>query len=444
MISQIWNRFRDSIFLLGILTFSLPLKTPVIQLYLENAFGFSFPIQLSTNTLFLPMWLGITVVVNMLRLPRVLGQLKFPLFLMAALFFWMWLGAWFSEWRGHSLKHAGRYTIYFLVFLTLLILVRAQNIRSMTSVLLGWFLFISGLTLAEQLFADWRLQPWFASIGLRLDLHYPPETSRLSSIFENPNPYGLISASLLGIAVYGLSQKLWVLGSLSTCAAIWGVIESGSRNAALILFFVSILILAPQIIREVIYGRNCLKSLIGAIITITALYLITFSFSPRVHERSQEILVKLKHVSELEHFEEIDPRFALFRMAIEYGIENPSFLGVGVKSFGYAVSEKASGPVALAFQNANEAWNAHNALLTIWIEMGWIGLLFALGFILTWFWQHRSTSVLLWASILILSLGQIFDYFIWQITFMTLQSLVFTLMAVSAEQNSAKHHRSKI
>ena len=85
---------------------------------------------------------------------------------MAMLFVWMWLGAWFSEWRGHSLKHAGRYSIHLLVFLTFLLLVRSQNFHSMSAVLLGWFLVVSGLTMAEQLFADWQLQSWFASIGL--------------------------------------------------------------------------------------------------------------------------------------------------------------------------------------------------------------------------------------------------------------------------------------
>jgi len=86
------------------------------------------------------------------RIPEVWNQVKTPLLLMALLFVWMWLGAWFSEWRGHSLKHAGRYTIHLLVFLTFLLLVRSQNFRSMSAVLLSWFLVVSGLTIAEFFF----------------------------------------------------------------------------------------------------------------------------------------------------------------------------------------------------------------------------------------------------------------------------------------------------
>jgi O-antigen ligase len=173
------------------------------------------------------------------------------------------------------------------------------------------------------------------------------------------------------------------LESLSASAAIWGVLESGSRNALLILIFVNTLILIVQVKRKLKYGNISWKYITGIVIAwITVSFMIT-QYSQRVFESSQEVMVKLEHAREFEHIEELDPRFSLFRMAIEYGIQNPSFFGVGVTSFGYAVSEKASGPAASAFQHANEAWNAHNALLTIWIEMGWIGLLFALGFVFT-------------------------------------------------------------
>ena len=427
-----WEVVRDSILLLGILTFSLPLKTPALQLALESILNISFPIQLSTYTLFLPMWLGITVLIHLFRIPEVCRQLKFLLLLMTVLFIWMWLGAWFSEWRGHSLKHSGRYTIHFLVFLTLLLVVRPENVRSMTGTLLGWFLGISGLTVAEQLFTNWRLQPWFSYIGLRLDLHYPPETMRLSSLFENPNPYGIVSVSLLGIALYGISQRQWVLGFLGALAAIWGAVESESRNALMILLLASLLTVLLEIGRRVNRGRNYWKILIGVPSALIAILVIIMQYAPRAIQRTQEVFVQLEQASTLENLEMIDPRLSLYRMALEYGLEKPSIFGVGVKSFGYAVSENASGQWTEVFQTANESWNAHNALLTIWIEMGWVGLFLALGFLFIWCWKFRLASVWIWGSILALCLGQIFDYFVWQVTFMTIQSYVFALMAASA------------
>ena len=155
--------------------------------------------------------------------------------------------------------------------------------------------------------------------------------------------------------------------------------------------------------------------------------------------KSQQTWEELQLVEEFTQLEEIDPKFALYRMSIEYGLQHPALFGVGVKSFGYAVSEEASGPMASVIQNANETWNAHNALLTIWVEMGWVGLFLALGFLTSWFWKCRRASLWLMASVLALCLGQILDYFIWQITFMTVQSLAFVLMAASLNYGSGKN-----
>ncbi len=433
-----WEVARDSILLIGILTFSLPLKTPAIQSFLESILQISFPIQLSTYTLFLPVWLGSIVLIHLLRIPEVWNQLKIPVLLMAMLFVWMWLGAWFSEWRGHSLKHAGRYTIHLLVFLTFLLLVRAQNFRSMAAVLLSWFLVVSGLTIAEQLFADWQLQSWFASIGLGLELHLNDRSGGLSSLFENQNPYGVISVALLGISLSGVVQKQWFLGIAGSVASIWGIVLSGSRNAFLILIIYALLILFVQFGRAANRRKYYWKVFGGIGVFLIGVSVITLIFSRRVMMKTQQTWEELQFVSKFSQLEEIEPRFAIYRMAIEYGIQHSSLFGVGVKSFGYAVSEEASGPIASMFQNANETWNAHNALLTIWVEMGWIGLFLALGFVASWFWKFRRVSMWLWASVLTLCLGQILDYFIWQITFMTVQSLIFVLMAAASNYGTSK------
>ncbi len=437
-----WEVVRDSILLLGILTFSLPLKTPAIQSFLESILQISFPIQLSTYTLFLPMWLGITVLIHLLRIPEVWSQVKTPLLLMAMLFVWMWLGAWFSEWRGHSLKHAGRYTIHLLVFLTFLLLVRSQNFRSMAVVLLGWFVVVSGLTMAEQLFADWSLQSWFASIGLGLELHSSlissgPDYGGLSSLFENQNPYGVISVALLGISFFSVTEKKYFLGTAGILASGGGIVYSGSRNSAIMLIIlISLSLFTFFYINK--HSKKNWKNIIGISVLIISLFIILLRFNPLLITKSYYSLEKLRFTGESVQAEKIEPRLVLFRLAIEYGIQHPSFFGVGVKSFGYAVSEVVSGPFATEIKQANEKWNAHNALLTIWVEMGWIGLILALGFVASWFWEFRRASLWVLASVLTLCLGQMLDYFIWQITFMTIQSLIFVLMAASSNYGSSK------
>jgi len=426
------EEFRDSVLLFGILTFSLPLKTPAIQSFLESILQISFPIQLSTYTLFLPFWLGISVLFHLRRIPEVWNQVKTPLLLMALLFVWMWLGAWFSEWRDHSLKHAGRYSIHLLVFLTFLLLVRSQNFRSMAVVLLSWFLVVSGLTIAENFFPNWRLQPWLASLGLRLEIHWVPEGHRLSSLFENPNPYGIISTSMLGIGLFLFLQKHLILGIMGAFAAIWGVVQSGSRNPVFTLFiciFCMLLIFSKKLKWNQLQKYQYLITLISVLL-ILSLGTLFFFENPLVN-RLNPVIRDLSKINSITEILELDKlRSELYISVIDYLINNQNLLGTGPKTFEFLDDFSHLSP--------NQRYHAHNAWLTIWVEMGWVGLSLAFGFIASWFWKFRRASLCLWFSVLVLCLGQMLDYFIWQITFMTVQSLIFILMAASSNYGSSK------
>jgi len=427
---------RDAVLLLGILLFSLPLKIPVIQQSLESLLNVSLPIRLSTYTFFFLVVLAATIIVHYRRIPEIWKQLKVPLLILSILFIWMWLGAWYSEWRGHSLKHAGRYTIHLLVFLTLLLLITSQNLKFLILVTLFWFSIISGLTFADYLLPDWKLQPFLNLVGLKYEIYWRPERGRLSSLFENPNPYGIASLAFLGVSFYALSQKQWIVGLFGLLSGISGIFFSGSRNALLIFGVLGIITFIIYLKSKKTKRNRLWKTLTGIIIGSIIICTIFLKLFPSTLYRSHETWTRLAKITSLSDLEKLDPRFGLFRMAVAYGLENPSLLGVGVKSFGYAVSEEATGKWASWFRHVNEQWNAHNALLTIWVEMGWVGLFLALGFLTSWFWKYRRASLWLMASVLTLCLGQILDYFIWQITFMTVQSLAFVLMAASAQDGS--------
>ena len=426
------EEFRDSVLLFGILTFSLPLKTPAIQSFLESILQISFPIQLSTYTLFLPFWLGISVLFHLRRIPEVWNQVKTPLLLMALLFVWMWLGAWFSEWRDHSLKHAGRYAIHLVVFLTLLLLVRLKNITLMTAVLLVWFIIISSLTIAELFFDDWRLQTLLKSLGFRLDLYHPPWWDRLSSLFENPNPYGIISAALLGIGLFLFLQKHLILGIMGGFASIWGVVQSGSRNPVFTLFiciFCMLLIFSRKL------KWNQLQKYPYQITLISVLLLLSlgtlFFFETPLVNRLNPVIRDLGKINSITEILELDKlRSELYISVIDYLINNQNLLGTGPKTFELLDD--------FSHLSHLQRYHAHNAWLTIWVEMGWVGLSLAFGFIASWFWKFRRASLCLWFSVLVLCIGQMLDYFIWQITFMTVQSLIFVLMAASSNYGSSK------
>ena len=88
------------------------------------------------------------------------------------------------------------------------------------------------------------------------------------------------------------------------------------------------------------------------------------------------------------------------------------------------------------------AYNAHNALLTIWIEMGWVGLIAVLTFLWLWLCPAIRGPPLLMMPMLVVCVGQILDYFVWEIFFMAFQSFFFAHFATTIafeekDQNSS-------
>ena len=281
-------------------------------------------------------------------------------------------------------------------------------------------------------FSNWRLQPRLASLGLRLEIHWPPEFYRLSSLFENPNPYGIISTSMLGIGLFLFLQKHLILGIMGAFAAIWGVFQSGSRNPVFTLFiciFCMLLIFSKKLKWHQLQKYQYLITLISVLL-ILSLGTLFFFENPLVN-RLNPVIRDLSKINSITEILELDKlRSELYISVIDYLINNQNLLGTGPKTFEFLDD--------FSHLSQDQRYHAHNAWLTIWVEMGWVGLSLAFGFIASWFWKFRRASLCLWFSVLVLCIGQMLDYFIWQITFMTVQSLIFILMAASSNYGSSK------
>ena len=88
-------------------------------------------------------------------------------------------------------------------------------------------------------------------------------SSGLSSLFENQNPYGIVSVGLLGISLFGVVQRQWILGIAGALASVWGIVLSGSRNAVLILIIYALFILCVQCGRAASRNKNYWMIFIG-------------------------------------------------------------------------------------------------------------------------------------------------------------------------------------
>ena len=437
-----WDVVRDSILLLGILTFSLPLKTPAIQSFLESILQISFPIQLSTYTLFLPMWLGITVLIHLLRIPEVWNQLKIPLLLMAMLFVWMWLGAWFSEWRGHSLKHAGRYSIHFFVFLVLLILVQKKFAVSAVKIFLCWFLLLSfwvfiNVYFLEE-FENWRINKVLNSLGILLELFESSPYSALgmTGFFENRNPHASVAVFVVFLGGFALWQRYWIIGISGLFCGLWIILIAGSRNAFLGLVFFFI-VCSIAIYKKFSYVRLH-KLALGMLITITFSVVLINIIPNHTKDRFVSKFQSIATIEDYEDLEKREVRFLFYRIALQVGMNDFSTFGSGPKSSGYVMAQNAPPAWKSVLSENKEIFNIHNAPLTVLIEMGWVGLGLALLFLIVWFHRSRGCPLFIFGAGMALCILQLFDYFIWQITFMTVQSFAFALMAASSNYRASK------
>jgi O-antigen ligase len=145
--------------------------------------------------------------------------------------------------------------------------------------------------------------------------------------------------------------------------------------------------------------------------------------------RTNASLNRLLNVNTYQDLERMEVRFIIFRAALDLGLTEPPILGSGTKTFGHEVFSKSKDIAYLNNSLYKNTFNSHNAPLTIWIEMGWVGLVAVLLFLWLWFRPALRGPPLLMMPMLAVCVGQILDYFVWEIFFMAFQSFFFAYFA---------------
>jgi len=411
--------------LVGLLIlFSMPLKLPALQQMLESLLSFSFPIRLSLYTLFLPPVALFCIVWNRNRTAEIWQKLRLPLIVLAFLFGWMWLGAVMSEYPKIALKHSGRYSIYLLTFLALLFALDRESSKKSGQIFTGIYVLLMALT-----FLDWHgklsIPGLLADYGLHIDLFFRGASH--TSFFENRNPYAVVSVGVFFWSLANLRNS-WILSSLGIMAALYSIVLAGSRNGVLTLV-ICLLFLLILTLKHIRKTRTAFILVLAAVIVFgIGFYSIYSQTVNRIGQFKLNHLLNIKTYKDLESF---DTRFVIFRSAIEVGISNPPILGSGSKTFGHEVFSKSKDIAHLKSPWYKDAYNSHNALLTIWIEMGWVGLIAVLLFLWLWFRPSLRGPPLLMMPMLAVCVGQILDYFVWEIFFMAFQSFFFAHFAAT-------------
>jgi len=410
--------------LVGLLIlFSMPLKLPTLQQMLESLLSFSFPIRLSLYTLFLPPVALFCIVWNRKRAVEIWQKLKLPLIVLAFLFCWMWLGAIMSDYPKIALKHSGRYSIYLLTFVAFLYALNRNSLKKSGQIFTGIYVMLMAFTFLD-LHGRMSIPGLLNDMGLHIDLFNP--YGQLSSFFENRNPYAVVSVGVFFWSLANLRQS-WILSSLGIMAALYSVVLAGSRNGVLTLV-ICLLFLLILTLKQIRKTRTAFILVLAAVIVVGIGY---YTLHSQTVNRTNASLIRLLNVKTYKDLESMDVRFKIFRSALELGIAEPPILGSGTKTFGHEVFSKSSN--LGQFNNGwyKTAFNSHNAPLTIWIEMGWVGLIAVLLFLWLWFRPALRGPPLLMMPMLAVCVGQILDYFVWEIFFMAFQSFFFAHYAAT-------------
>ena len=410
--------------LVGLLIlFSLPLKLPALQQTLESLLSFSFPIRLSLYTLLLPPVALFSMVWNRKRAFEIWQKLQLPLILLAFLFCWMWLGAIMSEYPKIALKHSGRYSIYLLTFLAFLFALERDSLKKSGQIFTGIYVILMALTFLD-FHGKTSIPGLLNDLGLGIDLFNPHQT--ISSFFENRNPYAIIS---VGVFFWNLAnlRHSWILSSLAIAAASYSIVIAGSRNGilTLVLCLMFLLILTFKQIRK---ARAAFIIVLVAAVAVGIGY---YSLKSQTISRTNTSLNRLLNVNTYQDLERMEVRFIIFRAALNLGLAEPPILGSGTKTFGHEVFSKSKDIAHLNNSLYKNTFNSHNAPLTIWIEMGWVGLLAVLLFLWLWFRPALRGPPLIMMPMLAVCVGQILDYFVWEIFFMAFQSFFFAYFAAN-------------
>jgi hypothetical protein len=335
----------------------------------------------------------------------------------------MWLGAILSDHPGIALKHSGRNSIMLLTFLAFLFALDQNSIKKSGQIFTAIYVFLIFLTFLDMK-GEIRIPGLISSYGLHLDLF--SNGAFPSSFFENRNPYAVASVAVFFWSLANLRHS-FILSCYGIGAALYSLFIAGSRNGLLTLV-ICMLFLLYLTFKQFHKSHKLFFLLLATSITIGIGF---YSLRGQTITRTKTSFNKLLNVKSYKDLEKVDVRFTIYRLALESGIANTPIIGAGTKTFHREVIAKSKDLKDTSANWSPDTLNSHNFLLTVCIEMGLVGLFAVLIFLWLWFRPAMRSPSMLMMPMLAVCVGQILDYFVWQIFFMAFQSFFFAHFASS-------------
>jgi len=181
----------------------------------------------------------------------------------------------------------------------------------------------------------------------------------------DPNDYACLLAIVFAVAFFGL-RRYNMLAYVLAPVIFFGVFASLSRTGLITLLAApAIVALVPRLAVGV-RGRALLMYGLGAIILAGIILAI-----PSVGQGVSERYLTLSHFEDQTTW---SGRWDIWRAALQIIVSHP-FLGVGVGNFPHAALDLSAQVIQLNAEQAETGGVAHNMLLSVASELGFIGLL---------------------------------------------------------------------
>lgn len=356
--------------------------------------------------------LALTVVMfQWRRIPQLWQQHRNIIILWLSIFCWMWMSAFFSPFLGTAIRYSIKYTSYFLLFFSFLLLTFQLVLPGFYYRCLFYFsLAIVGFGFLEFFHPDLKI--------FQL-LKYPSFHPQIASLLQNPNQFGCL------MAIFGISSFIFwniklirnVEFYLSELVFIISLALSGSRNGWLV-FILGILFCSFY---RVINSKKL--ALVAGVLVLTLLMVPVSSYKLGFTARQLSMpttVSTLKSAIPSPSGTALS-RFTLWKAAIQQISERP-LTGIGIGNFAEQIGVQVFG---------KKGFHAHNLFLNLSAEQGLIGLGLFLTFLVLLSQTLKMDDALVVIPITLFLLSQIFDVFTEDYTFTTIE-LFFLAAAINS------------
>lgn len=387
-------------------------------------------IPLSPIGIYFPLVWGvgiITILINFRSLRSLMVSQKLLFGLGLAFYLWIWVSAFQSSYLGTAVRYTVKYSSYVVILLALLAILSSQRDRYQK--IAFRFLTLIGLGgVIEVAFPHSEI----------LDLiRYPDHYPRISSIVQGPNQLGVLMAIAAILAIIYLHEKVISRWEFTLTIGIFITLTclSASVNSWVIFGIgLSLVVLYRLLKPRTVIAIATLWIICLLIFPLSAYRLVPqqSALSP-VDRNSTQLLVNKLNNPHLEHPElaknSASARSFLWKQAAQQGFNKP-MTGLGAGVFAEHISSQF-------YQRTG--FHAHNLFLSLFAELGIIGLGLGIAGIVQGLRQIPFQNFQVMIPLMLLLNSQMFDFFINDYTFgaIALYVIADSICQIPINQHSA-------